>query len=952
MEFGILGPLEVTRDGQALSLGGAKQRALLAILLLEANRVVPVERLTELLWGEEPPATAAHAIEVYISQLRRSLEPSGAPYQMLLTAPAGYSLHIDDESIDAVRFQRLVDSAAELFLPEDRKVQLTKALALWRGAALADFAAEPFSVGDAARLDELRLHAIEQRIDADLALGRHAVVVGELVSLAGEYPLRERLCGQLMVALYRSGRQAEASDVYQRTRERLVDELGMEPGPNLQSLLKQIVNQDPALTLRLPVPSLEAIQRSRTNLPAQLTSFVGRLPDVAGVKASISASRLVTLTGVGGSGKTRLALQTAAELIDRFADGVWFVDLAPLTDGAMVVQAIASSLGIREQPRRALLSSLIDHLHRKATLLLLDNCEHLVEGVATAAENLLSACRDLRVLATSRERLRVHGEQLYQVPPLAIPPPDVQMMASELSGFESCELFIQRARQSRPSFSVSEVNARDIADVCRRLDGIPLAIELAAAQVSAFTPREVVTNMGERFAILTSGDRVRPPKQRTLWATLDWSHQLLSESERTVFRRLSVFLGGFDLEAAKDVVADETITPHNVTTLVASLTDKSLVIADAEVSGETRYRLLETVREFSADLLGASGEVDAVRYRHSAHYVAFARDRQPLHSSEVADWRPKFAREEGNLRSVLARFCTDDANEGLRLATLLAEFWIAAGRLKEGRSWFETLLSSAAISDKQLLSTARYQAGRLAYLDGDYVAASTLIAESIELKRELGDALGAARQLGLLAAVTQGRGDGARAIQIGEESQTLALQLGDALNQAWATLYLAWIVYFNGDLSRANELFLETVGPLRAAHDYNGLGFALCGPLLVDARRGRFESARRWAREVIEMVRDHRVYLEPTGHMGVFVLLAEAEGRDDAVSRLWGAALRMEREGRLIDGNLRRMDQLAADRVKERLGEDRFDELLAEGAAMSHEELMAEALKEPTRSFE
>lgn len=950
MEFLILGPLEVRQDGQALSLGGAKQRAVLAILLLEANRVVAVERLAELLWGDKPPPTAAHAIEVYISQLRRTLEPDGSPYRLLLTGPAGYSLRIDAGSIDATRFQRLVDSAAELSL-EDRKVQLTKALALWRGAALADFAAESFAIGEAARLGELRVHAIEERIDADLALGRHAVVVGELVALTGEHPLRERLSGQLMVALYRSGRQAEASDVYQRTRERLVEELGMEPGPNLQSLLRQIVTQDPALTVRLPAPNLEEIRQPLTNLPSQTTSFVGRLPEVAGVKASIDEFRLVTLIGVGGSGKTRLALQTAEDLIDRFADGVWFVDLAPLTDTAMVPQAIASSLGIREQPGHALLSSVIDHLQRKAALLLLDNCEHLIEGVATATETLLSACRDLRVLATSRERLRIGGEQLHQVPPLAIPPPGAHMTASALSSFESCELFIQRARQSRPSFSVDDTNAQDVAELCRRLDGIPLAIELAAVQVSAFTPREVVANMGERFAILASGDRARPPKQRTLWATLDWSHRLLNESERTVFRRLSEFSGGFDLEAAKDVVAFGSITPASVPTLVARLTEQSLVVADSEVGGVTRYRLLETVRQFSADLLSASGEVDAVHDRHSAHYLAFARDRQPLRSSDVADWRSTFAREEDNFRSALARLRTRDPNQGLQLATWLAQFWLAAGRLKEGRSWLETMLSAGPSTDKRLLSAAGYQAGSLAYFDGDYVAASTLIAESIKLKHELGDARGAAQQLGLLAAITQARGDGSRAIQLGEEGQTLARQLGDPWVQAWATLFLAWILYFDGNLSRASDLFHETVGPLRTAHDYNGLGFALCGPLLIDAQRGQFESARRYAREVIEMVREHRVYLEPTGHMGVFVLLAEAEGRDDAVSRLWGAALRMEREGRLIDGNLRLKDQLAADRAKERLGVERFEQLLAEGAAMSHEALMAEALKEPDRSF-
>jgi predicted ATPase/DNA-binding SARP family transcriptional activator len=942
MEFGILGPLEVKRGDQALALGGAKQRALLAVLLLQANKAIGAERLAELLWREEPPSSAAHAVEVYVSQLRRILEPDGAPYRLLLTGPAGYTLRIDSSSLDAVRFQALVESAAQL-PPEMMLKQLQKALGMWRGPALADFPTEPFALGEAARLNDLRLHATEQRIEAELALGRHAALIGELAALTREHPLRESLCGQMMLAFYRSGRQAEASDVYQRTRQRLVDELGMEPGPELQALLKRILQQDRSL-------SLGGETHPRTNLPAHLTSFVGREGNLVDVRQMLGVGRLVTLVGVGGCGKTRLAVQTVDGLADRFPDGAWFVDLAPLTDSEMVPQAIAASLGVREQPGRPILDTVAEHLRKKSALLLLDNCEHLVDGVAEVTAALLSTCRDIRVLATSRERLRVDGEHVYQVQPLAIPPSGAYIMASELSRFDSSVLFIQRAQQSRPSFSVSDANAPDIADLCRRLDGIPLAIELAAAQIYGLTPREIVTNMGDRFAILASGDRARHPKQRTLWATLQWSHDLIDASEKAVFRRLSVFSGGFDLAAARAVAGDETITPRHVTTLVATLTDKSLVVADNEVSRATRYRLLETVREFATAMLDASGEADAVRDRHAVHYLAFVRDRQPLRYSDVRQWLPEFVYEEDNLRAVLAWLNSRRPGDGLQLATLLTEFWLAAGRLKEGRSWLETMLGSKQVSDKVLLSAAGYKAGSLAYWDGDYVAASTLLAESMELKRELGDTLGAAQQLGLVAAVTQARGDGARAIQLAEEFQTIAHQSGDASIQNWAALYLGWIVYFNGDYSRAKHLFLETLDPFRAERDYSGLALALCGPLVIEAEQGEFESARRWAREVIGLVRDHRAYFEPTGHMGPLVLLAGAEGRDDAVGHLWGGVLRMEREGRLIDATLRRKVQLSVDRVRERLGDERFDILVEEGAAMSDEALRAEALREPERS--
>lgn len=942
LEFRILGPLEVSRDGEVVALGGARQRALLAILLLQANSAFSVDRLAELLWGDEPPATAAHIIEVYVSQLRRALEPAGAPYRRLLRGPNGYTLRVEANSVDAVRFQALVESARELPQAE-RLGQLKQALGIWRGPALVDFSGEPFAIGEVTRLNELRLQAVEERIEIELELGGHAGLIGELASLTQEYPLRERLCSQLMLALYRSGRQAEASDVYQRTRQRLVEEAGMEPGPEMQALLKRILLHDRTL-------SPDGARPVRTNLPAHLTSFIGRERELVEVAEALAENRLVTLVGVGGCGKTRLAMNVGERLLDRMPDGAWFVDFAPVIDPALVPQAIAASLGIREQPRRALLDSVIDHLRAKVTLLLLDNCEHLIEPVAAATGALLTGCRDVRVLATSRERLRLSGELVYQVPPLAVPPSGFRT-ASELSAFESCELFIQRARQSRPSFSVSAANTQDIAELCSRLDGIPLAIELAAAQLGALTPHELVTNMGDRFAILASGDRTRQPKQRTLWATLEWSHQLLNESERKVFRRLSVFSGGFDLETAKDIAADQAIKPHGVIALVAGLTDKSLVVAEIEASGRTRYRLLETVREFSTALLDASEEADAVRDRHAAHYLAFARNRAPLHVSKVAQWLPEYTREEDNLRAALVQLRSRHPEEGLRLATLLTEFWVAAGRLKEGRSWFETMLSSGEISNEQLLCQAQSQAGSLAYFAGDYGAASGHLAETIELTRLEGNTIALARRLGLFASVIQAQGDGKRAIQLAEEGQTVAQQSGDELVQAWSTLFLAWIVYFNGDVSRAQPLFLRTLEPLRAAHDYNGLGFALCGPLLIDAEQGRFESARRWAREVVGMVREHRVYLEPTGHMGVFVLLAEAEGRDEAASRLWGAALRMEREGRVIDVNVRLKDQVAADRVRARLGAERFDQLLAEGAAMSHEALLGEALKEPDRSL-
>lgn len=942
MEYRILGPLEVRQQGQALALGGTKQRALLAILLIQANKVLAVDRLAELLWGDDPPATAAHAIEVYVSQLRRTLEPNGAPYRMLLTNPAGYSLRIDPAELDAIQFQSLV-ARAEQLSPEKALAQLDRALALWRGAALADFAAEHFALSEAARLNELRVHATEERIDAALALGSHATLIGELVSLTSEHPLRERLCGQLMLALYRSGRQAEASDVYQRTRERLVEEQGMEPGPELQALLRRILRQDPGLAPDRPASRLPALQIERTNLPAQLTSFIGREQELSEIADAVAKVRLVTLIGVGGSGKTRLAVQLGAALLERFADGAWFIDLTPLTDPAILPQAIAGPLGIREHQGGSLLTTVAVHLRKMSILLLIDNCEHMVDAVAGLTEALLASCPGLHVLATSRERLRIAGEHVYQVPPLRVPPPGASISPSELAGFEGVQLFVDRARQSRPTFAINDQNAEAVADLCRRLDGIPLAIELAAAQVIAFNAKEIVRHLGDRFAVLATGSRTRPPRQRTLWATLEWSHQLLDELEKTVFRRLSVFSGDFDLEAAKALGADEVITPAAIPAIVARLMDKSLVVAEPESKGETRYRLLETVREFSLELLRESGESDLLRDRHAAYYLELAQrmDQNSRHS-DIVQWLPQFAREAGNFRAALE---TQRAgpNKGLQMATALAGYWEASGSLTEGRFWLEAMMSSA-VKDKQLLARAEYRTGLLAYFQGDYDAAWAHMSAGVELKRKLSDNAGLARQLGTLAEIAMARGDGTAALRLAEEAQALSQTFGDARSRAWSDVHLGLIHLYRRDYAQAAAFLNDSLSPLQSARDYIGFAYALSGLAAMHVENGDTAAARERVVELVELVDRHMVWIEDPGWLWICLLLAEAEKRYETALRLWGAIGRLEREGKFWHPTYSKKYRHVVERATQHIKPDEVDGLAAYGAGMSREELFAEAL--------
>ena len=940
MEFRILGPLEVLRDGQPVTVGRAKERAVLAILLLQANKAVAVDRLTDLVWGDAPPSSAVHAVEVYISQLRKVLEPEGPPYRRLLTSPSGYSLRIDPAELDANVFQNLVDTAHSA-LPEEALAILNQGLALWRGSALEDFATERFALSEIARLDELRLHAVEERIDIELALGRHSALIGELASLTSEHPLRERLCGQLMLALYRSGRQAEASDVYQRTRDRLVDELGMEPGPQLQTLLRRILQQDPALIVN-DGPPATSYEPPRSNLPSQLTSFVGRHRDVIQVKTSLSASRLVTLTGVGGTGKTRLALKVAADLDGHFVEGVCFVDLAPISDAGLIPQTIASSLGLREHAGRPILSTVADRVRRGPFLLVLDNCEHLVEAAAALTDELLRNCPELHVLATSRERLGVSGEHVYHVPPLSVPPAHKWAVGSELTQFESVQLFIQRARQWRSPFQVDDRNAEDVAELVRRLDGIPLAIELAAGQTATLTPKEITNNLGERFGLLKGG-RTGLPRHRTLWATLDWSYQFLDEAETIVFRRLGVFSGSFDLDAAKFIASDDAPRSAEIPAIVSALRDKSLVMAEPEVSGQTRFRLLETVREFSLHALRESGELEAIRNRHARHYwnVVEGLNRRGGGAPE-GNWLDGFRREEGNLRAALEWLRTTHARDGLQLAIALARYWQWSGSVTEGRSWLESM--SVGVRDPAMLATALSGAGLMAWFQGDFDGAWESMNKGLELRRQAHDLTGVAMVLGGLTEVALARGDSSEALRLGEEGLAVAKEAADPRAQAWARLHLAFVNLQIGELPTAAADFMDARNWLEVARDHFGLGFALGGLIFTSVDCGDLPAAREWARQLVRIMREHDLFAVDPSWAWVCGVLAEAEGRDASTLRLWGAGVRLESEGIAAHHLYRRLCASAAARARRRLGSPEAERFISEGGAMSRESLIAEAL--------
>ena len=593
----------------AIQLPGRKHVRLLAALAVADGHACSMDALTDAVWGETPPPSARKLLQLYVSQLRKVL-PEGA----IRTSESGYALDVDGSSIDAERFERLAQEAATALAGENPALTASlaeRALALWRGPAYADVMFEDFARADAERLEELRLGVIEDRLDAQLRLGRHETVLPDVLALAAQHALRERLQGLAMLTLYRSARQTEALDRYADFRRRLDDELGLEPGPQLRDLQQRILRQDPDLDR----PSSSAGPNSP--LPAPPNRLVGRASELAQLREILARrdSRLLVLTGAGGSGKTRLALEAAHEAAPSFANGAVIIELAPLHDPTLVAATVAQALDVAEVTGEASEETLARALADRELLLVLDNAEHLRDAAPLFAR-LVSLAPRLTVVITSRAVLHVSGEHVFPVAPL---PED-----------DAVELFVLRARLLDPSFELSDVNEFDVREICRRLDGLPLAIELAAARIRTLTPRAIVKRLGERLALLTSGPRDLPARQQTLRETIDWSVELLSEAERRVFARLAVFPGGATLEAAEAVCGADVDT-------IAALVNSN-VVRRVDVNGEPRFGLLETIREYAADRLHKSGDEYTVR-RHAEWCIALAEAAEPeLSGDRQAHW--------------------------------------------------------------------------------------------------------------------------------------------------------------------------------------------------------------------------------------------------------------------------------------------------------------------------
>jgi predicted ATPase/DNA-binding SARP family transcriptional activator len=971
MDFRILGPLEVDEAGQALPIADGRQRALLAILLVHANEPVSTDELIDELWGEHAPAAPRKGLQVQVSRLRRALGEDSA---RVVTRPNGYLLHVEPGELDLDRCERLAREGRESLStdnPGRAAERLREALRLWRGPPLADFVFDPFAQAEIGRLDELRLALLEDRIEADLACGRHAELVGELEALVAEHPLRERLRRQLVLALYRGGRQADALEAYRHARVVLDEELGLEPTPELRELEQAILTHDPGL--RAPAAPDPVVSR----LPAPPTATIGREEDSRAVAELFHSGthRLVTLTGPGGVGKTRLALDVARQLEPHYPDGAWLVFLAPIAEGDHVPSAIAQALDVTPVRSESARAACERFLGPKHGILVLDNFEHLL-AAAPLVSDLLARCPGLRVLATSREALQLQAEHRYAVGPLQVPEDGApEAVAQATAG----ALFVERAQSRDRAFELTTANAEAVASVCRRLDGLPLALELAAARMAVLSPEQLDARLAGAMDALGSGPRDAPARQRTLRATLEWSHRLLSAPEAAAFAGFAAFAGGATVEAAEEVTGAEL-------EVLDGLVEKNLLLRE---SG--RLLMLETVRTYADELLERDDRSSEVRLRHCRHFVAFAETATPhLRTHSEPEWMRRLDAEIDNFRAAL-NWALREGQPALavRLAGRLRGYWEFQGASVEGRRWLRAAIE-AADDEVPLEDLARALRAEVVMLEeqgswydaGGTEAVVRTASEALALSRRAGDPAGIADALlhlrgfdtaddpergralaeealpharkagdeGLIADALSLRALSFRIVDVDAEIAEIAAlyrKVGDV--HGLASLYnnASYAAIVQGSYERAAAYLDETLlavertgEPLRLMLAFGNLGLASLFMAEVDDAKAHFA-------EEIRLCCEHGLsWLASEGIAGLAAVAAR-QGEVERAARLLGAAESLANV--FGDRAGARLEQEFFSPARQQLGEGRWGAVHAEGARLSFDEAVRLAL-DPAQS--
>ena len=941
----LLGDFRVSVGSRAIQKDEWRLRkaaSLVKLLALAPAHDLHREQITDRLWPDLERGAAANNLRHTLHIARRVLEPE--PVARYLVSGGERLVLCPDAQlwVDVEVFEEAVMVARRTRDPAAYRA----ALNLYTGDLLPQDLYEDWLEG---RRQELRqsfmsllfelARLYEERGELDFAT--------EVFRRVMTYdPVNQEAHAGLMRSYALSGQRETALEQHEQFEKTLYRELGVRPGAAIQRLHEEI------LSGRFPRPeaSPEVVSDPGDhNLPAPRTSLIGREHELAETKRLLAMTRLLTLTGAGGSGKTRLAVEMARDLAGTYPDGVWMVGLATLSEPELVPQAVVAVLGVREKPGRSISEALMDHLRSKNLLLVLDNCEHLIDAVALLTELLLDSCPRLRILATSREALSIPGEINWPVPTLSLPDADGPLTHEEIEGCESVRLFVERALCRTPDFSPKAENIRTVAEICQKLDGLPLAIELAAARVGALTVEQISGKLRDSLSLLTAGNRTATPRQQTLEGTLDWSYELLLEIEKKLFVRLSVFVGGWTLEAAEAVGAGDGVREEEIMDLLSRLVDKSLVIAESGGDGTLRYRMLEPIRQYGQSLLVESDELETVRHLHAEWFLGLAeRAELELRGRTQAAWLERLEREHDNLRAALSWALEQrEAELGLRLGGALGEFWHMHGHLSEGRRWLEAALATGEGLPVSARAKALARAGYIAWEQGDYERSLAFSEDSLALARELEDMEIVAAALSSLGWAALFQNNLQQASTLTEEAISLQRVSGDAVGVARSLLILGFVANAQRDYERAMTLHEESLTLARKEEDGFALALSLALGAFARLGRGDYQMTRSLCQEGIELSRRFGMPHLTAAHLHILTLLANSQGQPLRTARLWGAAQTLrEAIGTILSPIEQYLYGPHIEAARTQLDEAAWNLAMAEGREMTFEAAIEYALSE------
>jgi predicted ATPase/DNA-binding SARP family transcriptional activator len=861
LEFRVMGPIEVLRGGQPIPLGGAKEQAVLAALLIARNRFVSADALIEMIWEENAPASARQTLRSYLSRLRGRLRPVSPEKQrssFIEHRSGAYQLAAADDTVDSSRFEAAVSEgrqALEALDPALASRRLRAALALWRGVPYGDLRYWPVAAREADRLDEMRLASLELLSQAEIALGHADGATSMLEQLVHEDPVREHGWALLVEALARQGRWAEALRAGEKARVALRHELGVEPGPELQSLLVKVHERD--------IPAL--LPRAQGIPPRPLTGLVGRRDEVRRLLTMLARGGLLTVVGPAGIGKTRLALEVAQRHreVTGPASVIW-IDLVALAGADDLPGSIAAALGAAEPTPSAGWVSVAATLGREPPVLMLDSCDRLIPACASLARGLLENHPGACILATSREALGVPGEQIVPLAPLDAPPEGVTDPRG-IAASPAVQLLVQRAAEARPGFAVTSQNAADLAAIARRLDGLPLAIDLAGGRLRTLSPAELLGRLHDRFRLLSGTAGSRIARHQTLFAAISWGHDLMSEPEQIVFRRLSVFRGSFGLAEAEAVCGGGSISDVDVTGLLGRLVDRSMLLAEP-TERATRFRLLETLRDFAADLAGRHEDVDGLRRRHLRAYRRLVQRTEPaLRGPQLLDGLADLDTDRANIAAALewAVEASGEGDQALGLAGSLWRYWLKRGLVREGLDWLNLALARAPLAAAASVAWAETAATMLATVIG--LPEAKLHADrAVEQARRAGDAqvVAWARIMRSLHAARSGAPEAAR--RDAQSALGSLRSITDVEATATAEAAIGMAAKYEGKLEEARSRFERALELYEELGDHWDAGWALVNLADVAVRRLDVHEGRAFARKALQRFRstgDRRAFL-------------------------------------------------------------------------------------------